>query len=52
MVNIFEIDLIIERTMKAFDAKNQEHLSEMFGISPSDFSRRKKRGTLITFQNH
>lgn len=46
MVNYLEMDSIIERAKEAFGARNQEHLAEIFGILPSDFSKRKKSGTL------
>jgi hypothetical protein len=41
------IDLIIERTMRAFGVNNQEQLSDIFNISPQDFSGRKRRGSIL-----
>lgn len=41
-----EIDIIIERALVAFGCKKQEQLADMLNISASDFSARKRRGTL------
>lgn len=41
------IDLILERAMKAFDCNTQKQLADLFGISAENFSAKKKRGTLI-----
>lgn len=41
------LELIIERAMVAFNARKKEQLADILGISPSDFSGRKRRGTLI-----
>lgn len=46
MKNNFNIDLIIERSMAAFGCKTQRQLSDIFSISPENFSAKKKRGTL------
>jgi hypothetical protein len=40
------IDLIIERSMTAFNCTTQRQLADIFKISPEDFSSRKRRGTL------
>lgn len=47
MVNIVEMELIIERAMEAFGVNNQAKLADLFNVSASDFSKRKKTGTLI-----
>jgi hypothetical protein len=41
------IQLIIDRAKIAFGKNTQEQLADLFDISPDDFSKRKKRGTLI-----
>lgn len=41
------LELIIERAMVAFKVRKKEHLADLLGISASDFSGRKRRGTLI-----
>lgn len=46
MIENINIDLILERTLIAFECKNQEQLADIFRISPSDLSARKNRGTL------
>lgn len=40
------IDLMVERALSVFGCQNQKQLSELFNISPEDFSARKRRGTL------
>jgi septal ring factor EnvC (AmiA/AmiB activator) len=47
MVNNIEINLIIDRAKIAFGAGTQEQLAVIFNISASDFSKRKRSGTLI-----
>lgn len=37
---------MVERALSVFGCQNQKQLSELFNISPEDFSARKRRGTL------
>lgn len=46
MMYDMEIEAVLERIKKAKSLKSEREIASLLGLSPQDFSNRKKRGTL------
>ncbi|MCP4113252.1 MAG: bacteriophage CI repressor [Desulfobacteraceae bacterium] len=44
---MIEVNKIINRILEALSLKTEKELAIILGISPQDFSQRKKKGTLL-----
>lgn len=42
-----DIDVVLERIKSYAGTRNDKDIARLFGVGPSDFSARKKRGTLL-----